>query len=239
MTIFWTVAAWALGLPLTFASFCAIFLLSLIDRSGRLPHLVGVLWSRVLLVISGVSVEARGLENMPRGRPVIILSNHQGAFDIPALQSCMPIQFRWVAKKSLFRIPVLGWAMSLSGYIPVDRDNPTEAMRNMEEAAAKIRGGTSVLVFPEGTRSATGQLLPFKRGAFMLASRSGVPIVPVAIRGTSGIMKKGGFMIRPARVVVSVGRPIAVTGQGSEKDLRNAAKKAIEALFNEGMRVSA
>lgn len=238
MTVLRTLAVWLLGLPVTIVLFLMVLLTLPFERQGRAVHSIGAFWSRVLLALAGVRVETRGLENVPRDTPVIFLSNHQGAFDIPALQAFLPVQFRWVAKKSLFRIPVIGWSMSLAGYIGIDRDNPAEAIKNMEEAAAKMRAGTSVLVFPEGTRSATGKLLPFKRGAFMLARKSGVPIVPVAVSGTSGILARGGFLIRPSRVRIAVGRPIS-TASSDEKDLRGATKRAIESLFEGGLRDSA
>ncbi len=238
MTFVRTLAVWLLGLPITIALFAVVLLTLPFERQGRAIHSIGSFWSRILLALAGIRVELKGMDNIPRGVPVVLLSNHQGAFDIPALQAFLPLQFRWVAKKSLFKIPIIGWSMSLARYIAIERENPQEAMKSMEEASERIRNGTSVLVFPEGTRSTTGELLPFKRGAFMLATKSGALIVPVAISGTSGIMKKGGFLIRPSKVTISVGKPIA-PGESGEKDLRNMTKKAIEALFNEGMRAGA
>ncbi|MDP2689311.1 MAG: lysophospholipid acyltransferase family protein, partial [Deltaproteobacteria bacterium] len=214
---------------ITLALFLAILFSFAIDRSGRLVHSIGAFWCRIILALSGVRVRVDGIENIPEGGPVIFLSNHQGAFDIPALQGFIPVQFRWVAKKSLFSIPVIGWTMSLAGYIGIDRDNPAEAMRNIEEASGKIRGGTSVLVFPEGTRSDTGRLLPFKRGAFVLVQKSGVPVVPVAIQGTKDIMKRGRYSINPSEVRISFGRPMGPEEGGG--DMRRRARSAIEGLL--------
>lgn len=227
---FRTLAIWALGLPLTAFIFFVIMATFVFDRSGRAIHALVSLWARLILLISGVRVRVEGMENIPRGKAVVFLSNHQGAFDIPVLQGFIPVQFRWIAKKSLFRIPLIGWSMSFAGYIAIDRENAAEALRSMEAAASRIRSGTSVLIFPEGTRSDTGKLLPFKRGGFMLASKSGVPIVPVAVSGTNVIMKRGGFSVRPASVRVSFGRPIETNG-AEDKDLRNMTKQAIEALY--------
>ena len=224
-----TFIVWAIGLPLTFVVFILVSLIFMFDRSGSVVHSIGVLWCRIILALSGVRVRVEGTENIPKGGPVIFLSNHQGAFDIPALQGYIPVQFRWVAKKSLFKIPVIGWTMSLAGYIGIDRENAAEAMRNIEEASGKIRGGTSVLVFPEGTRSDTGALLPFKRGAFVLVSKSAVPVVPVAIQGTRDIMKRGRYSIRPSEVRISFGAPLAPQEGG--RDLRRAARCAIEGLM--------
>src|SRR4030067_1409874 len=211
-----TFIVWAIGLSLTVVVFILVSLIFMFDRSGSVVHSIGVLWCRIILALSGVRVRVEGTENIPKGGPVIFLSNHQGAFDIPALQGYIPVQFRWVAKKSLFRIPSIGGTMSLAGYIGIDRENAAEAMRNIEEASGKIRGGTSVLVFPEGTRSDTGALLPFKRGAFVLVSKSAVPVVPVAIQGTRDIMKRGRYTIRPSDVRISFGAPLEAQEGGGD-----------------------
>jgi len=225
-----TFIVWAAGLPLTAVLFIAVLLSFIFDRSGSVVHSIGAFWCRIILALSGVRVRVEGAENIPKGGPVIFMSNHQGAFDIPALQGYIPVQFRWVAKKSLFKIPVIGWTMSLAGYIGIDRENAAEAMRNIEEASGKIKGGTSVLVFPEGTRSDTGALLPFKRGAFVLVSKSAVPVVPVAIQGTRDIMKRGGYSISPSEVRISFGAPLGPQ-EGGGGDLRQAARRAIEGLM--------
>jgi 1-acyl-sn-glycerol-3-phosphate acyltransferase len=193
-------------------------------------HNICVMWAKAVVAISGVKVEVTGLDNVPKGRPVLFLSNHQGAFDIPAIQSVLPVQFRWVAKKSLFKVPFVGWSMRLAGYISIDRDNPAEAVKSMEVAAEKMSKGASVVIFPEGTRSETGALLPFKRGAFMLARKSGMPIVPVAVSGTIGILKRGGFIVNPMKVKIAIGSPIPI-GSSDEKELRNMTKRQIEAMF--------
>jgi len=224
-----TLIVWAAGLPVTAVLFVVVLLGFIIDRTGSMVHSIGAFWCRIILALSGVRVKVDGVENIPKGGPVIFLSNHQGAFDIPALQGYIPVQFRWVAKKSLFRIPVIGWTMSLAGYIGIDRENAAEAMRNIEEASGKIRAGTSVLVFPEGTRSDSGALLPFKRGAFVLVSKSAVPVVPVAIQGTRDIMKRGRYSIHPSRVRISFGAPLEA-GEGGG-DMRREARRAIEGLL--------
>ncbi|MEK6598914.1 MAG: lysophospholipid acyltransferase family protein, partial [Deltaproteobacteria bacterium] len=143
------------------------------------------------------------------------------------LQGFIPIQFRWVAKKSLFKIPIIGWSMSLAGYVSIDREKAGSAYKSIERAAEKVKKGASVLIFPEGTRSAAGNLLPFKRGGFLLAIKSGVPIVPVSIRGTENLMKKESILIRPGAVKVVIGKPIPVS-DADEKLLMEMVRKAIE-----------
>lgn len=230
VTIPRTLFVWALGLPVTLALFMAVLATLPFDRSGRAVHSIGAFWCRVILALSGVRVEVKGADKVPRGEPVILASNHQGAFDIPALQAHLPIQFRWMAKKSLFSIPLVGWSMSFAGYIPIERESATKAYRSMLEAAKKIRAGTTVVIFPEGTRSETGELLPFKRGGFTLAAKAGVPIVPMAITGTKDVMRKGSLLIRPARVTMTFAEPIP-TGGRSEKELMALTREAIETIL--------
>lgn len=222
-----TLLFWLIGLPATFFIFIVVILSLLFDRSGNAIHSIGRLWGRILLFLSGSTVEIKGAENLLRGNPQILASNHQGAFDILALQAFVPIQFRWIAKKSLFKIPAIGWSMSLAGYIGIERARASSAYKSIEAAADKVKNGTSVLIFPEGTRSATGELLPFKRGSFLLAVKSGVPVIPVSIQGTKDIMKRGSILINPSQINVVVGKPISTEGM-DEKVLMDEVRKAIE-----------
>lgn len=225
-----TLLVWVLGLPATVICFVIILLSLLFDRRGNLVHSIGSVWSRLILSLSGVRVTVTGAENFPRDRPVVILSNHQGAFDIPVLQAFIPAQFRWVAKRSLFKIPLIGWAMGLAGYIAIDRENAASAYKSMEDAADYIKKGTSVLIFPEGTRGRGGELLPFKKGAFLIAEKSGMDIVPVGIKGTKGIMEKGSLLIRPGGVLLNIGRPFQSKGLEAN-ELRRVSREEIEKLL--------
>lgn len=222
-----TLSVWLIGLAVTIFLFIAVILSLIFDRSGNSIHSIGALWSRILLLLSGVTVEIKGAENLLQDRPQLIASNHRGAFDILALQAFIPIRFRWVAKKSLFKIPFIGWSMSLAGYVSIDREKAGSAYKSIERAAEKVKKGASVLIFPEGTRSAAGSLLPFKRGGFLLAIKSGVPIVPVSIRGTENLMKKESVLIRPGAVKIVIGKPIPVS-DADEKLLMEMVRKAIE-----------
>ena len=227
MMLIRTLYVWLIGLPVTIFLFILVIISLIFDRSGKAIHSIGRLWSRSLLLLSGVTVEVKGLENILAGKPQIFASNHQGAFDILALQAFIPIQFRWVAKRSLFKIPIIGWSMSLAGYVSMDRERAGSAYRSIETAAEKVRNGICVLIFPEGTRSATGELLPFKRGGFLLAIKSGAPVVPLSIRGSTGIMRKGSLFIRPGLIKIAIGRPIQTAG-ADEKALMAGVRKAIE-----------
>ncbi len=225
-----TILVWTLGLPVTGALFLLILLSLLIDRSGRFVHSIGAFWCRIIVRLSGVKVSLRGVEHLPLDRPVIMLSNHIGAFDIPVLQGYLPLQFRWVSKKSLFKIPVIGWTMTLAGYISIDRENSPRAFRAIIKTAKKIKDGTSVLVFPEGTRSAAGRLLPFKKGPFFLARKSGVDIIPVGVVGTRDIMKKGSLAINPSEVQITIGGRIPTEGL-DEEALMKRSREAIKGLL--------
>jgi len=152
------------------------------------------------------------MEQIDPARAFIFMSNHQSNFDIPVLLGHLPVPFRWLAKAELFKIPIFGRAMRGAGYIPIDRTDRPAAIESLRQAAGAIRRGISVMIFPEGTRSLDGTLKPFKKGGFVMAIEAGVPIVPVALRGTFDIMPKNRLMIRPRDVTMAIGEPIATTG---------------------------
>jgi 1-acyl-sn-glycerol-3-phosphate acyltransferase len=227
---FRTLLLWVVGIPITMALFVLVLLSALVDRRGVLVHSIGAFWCRIVLALSGVKVSVTGAGSLPTDRPVIILSNHQGAFDIPVLQGYLPLQYRWLAKTSLFKIPVIGWTMWLAGYIGIERESATKAFKSLRRAAEKVKDGTSVLAFPEGTRSETGELLPFKKGVALLVSMSGVDVVPVAVKGTAGVMRRGSYSVTPARVTLKIGEPFS-TGGMKAKDINKRAREAIAALL--------
>jgi 1-acyl-sn-glycerol-3-phosphate acyltransferase len=172
------------------------------------------LWSASLLAASCVRVEAHGADRLDPGTGYVFLSNHQSLFDIPVLLSTVPGQVRMMAKRSLFRIPIFGWALSAGGFIPIDRGDRSTARQSFASAVARLRAGTSILLFPEGTRSLDDTLLPFQRGGFLLAMKLGLPIVPVGISGTRAIQHRGNWAIRPGTAVIRYGEPIHVAGYG-------------------------
>lgn len=165
-------------------------------------------WARGCLWLGGVRLIVEGAENLPTDRPVIYMSNHQGNFDIPVLFAGVTTQFRWLAKAELFRIPFFGRIMRVAGYIPVERSDRKKALTSMNEAARRVANGTSVMVFPEGTRSPDGRLQPFKRGGFMLALQAKVEIVPIAIDGSAAIMSKESFFVRGGEIRMRIFPPI-------------------------------
>ncbi|MEK7772813.1 MAG: lysophospholipid acyltransferase family protein [Deltaproteobacteria bacterium] len=221
-----TLLVWGFGLPVTVFFFTLILIAYVFGYRGGCMGRFTALWGRGILALAGVRLRVEGLENIPPERSVIFMSNHQGAFDIPALHCAIPTDFKWVAKKSLFNVPLIGWSLALAGHIPIERENAASALKSLEDAVGRIKSGASVVIFPEGTRSHSDELLPFKRGAFMLAAKSGAPVVPVAIKGTRGILKRGGFFITPADVCISFGAPVPTEGAG-EKMLRTMTKDSI------------
>ncbi len=195
------------------------FILTLLGFSSRSIHLyVAKPWARVILWLSNVKVDASGFENVEAGVPRVYMANHQSYFDILGLLAYLPVDFKFLMKQELMRIPIFGFTMRRAGYIGIERNDPRKAVKSIQEAAQRIRDGASVLIFPEGTRSVDGHLQDFKRGGFKLALKSGSDIVPVAIKGSKRILPKGRFRINRGRFSLSVGTPIAVN-QYSARDV--------------------
>lgn len=206
-----------LGVVITaFMSFWSVVFSVFPDADNKI-HKVASLWARILLLLCNTRVNIIGRENILRSGPQIFMANHQSDFDILISLASIPVQFRWIAKKELFAIPVFGAAMRSAGYIEIDRINHEKAMQSLEEAALKIRAGQSIMTFPEGTRSRDGEIKPFKQGAFHLAIKSGVPIVPVSIIGSARIMPKRSLKVTPGRIKMVIGKPVDVTGFNVEK----------------------
>jgi len=213
---------------------CVIF--SLLGASENSIHKVARIWATMLLKITNVQVSVLGTEYISTERPQIFMSNHQSDFDIFIVLAYLPVQFRWLAKKELFRIPVFGKAMKNAGYIEIDRQNHERAMQNLAEASRKIREGKSVMSFPEGTRSVDGTIKAFKKGMFHLALEAGVPIVPITIIGTSEIMPKRSLKINPGRITMIIDRPIDVTAysEDSRSELTERVRSVIMKNFHAG-----
>lgn len=216
--------------PLT--GVCSFFAVigSLVDSSGSFAHRCALFWSRVGLMMAGVRLDVVGTENVPAGQPVIFMGNHQGNFDILVLSRAIPRRFSWLAKEELFRIPLFGPAMRRAGYIPIDRSDGRKALRSLDAAAKRIKAGASVIVFPEGTRTADGSLLPFKKGGFILAERAGVPVVPFTINGSMRVNPRNTVKLFRGTIGVRFGAPIATSGDGALKGtpLMEQVRAAIE-----------
>ena len=170
-------------------------------------------WARLILAVSGVSVRVRHLDRLGAGRSFVIAPNHESFYDILVLLAVLPVSVRFLAKRNLFRLPILGWSMAAAGFIPVDRETRSRSFALVDAALARLGGGRSLIVFPEETRTRTGEMSRFKGGAALLALRSGLPLLPVGIAGTFEIQRRGGFTIQPSRVSLVVGEPLATAGR--------------------------
>jgi 1-acyl-sn-glycerol-3-phosphate acyltransferase len=174
----------------------------------------------MLVRIAGLTVRVRGLENLRLPGRYVYVSNHASALDIPVILAVVPDEIRIVYKKELERIPVFGWGLRIGPYVGIDRGRSMEAMKSLEDAAAKIRSGASALLYAEGTRTTDGKLQPFKRGAFNLAVKAGAPVVPLTVNGSYPIMPKDSLVIHPGAVEVVLSPPIAIAGTGKEAEVR-------------------
>ena len=201
--------AWVVFVTAVFS--IAVVFASLLDSKGVNPHKIAGMWARSILFGSRIKVCVRGLSNIDFSRSYIFMSNHQSLFDIPVILGYIPVQFRWLAKHELFQIPLFGIAMQRAGYISINRTNRRSAFKSLKIAARIIRSGVSVVIFPEGTRSSDGHILPFKKGGFVLAIESRVPIVPVIIQGASAILTKKQKKITPGEIIIEVRAPILTT----------------------------
>jgi 1-acyl-sn-glycerol-3-phosphate acyltransferase len=229
--IFGTVLATLLFAPMA-------IVVSLWDGSGNLSHRVARLWGGWILGISGIRVKVRGMHHIEPRRSYIYMSNHQSNFDVPVLLAQLPVQFRWLAKAELFRIPVFGLAMRRVGYISIDRSDRRLAFASLRQAAQTIRSGVSVLIFPEGTRSRDGRMRSFKKGGFVMAIDAGVPIVPVTVHGTWDIMPKDRWRIVPGTVGIEIGAPIETRGytRQAKQALMQRVHAAIQKPLEAGRR---
>jgi 1-acyl-sn-glycerol-3-phosphate acyltransferase len=192
-------------------SLCAI-VAAVFSPAGKASRRIARPWARVLLYLAGTKIEVIGMGNIITEKPQIFMANHQSDFDILIFLAAIPVDFLWIAKKELFRIPIFGQAMKKAGYISIDRRDPKQAMQSIDEAAEKLKEGISVATFPEGTRSRDGKLLPFKQGMFYLAVQAGVPIVPVSIIGSGKIMQKQSFRVNKGKIIMVIDKPVDVNG---------------------------
>jgi 1-acyl-sn-glycerol-3-phosphate acyltransferase len=216
---------------------CVGMTVLLLDWSARLFQLLArVGWSRHILWLAGMRVTVKGEDLVDWSRSYVIVANHQSALDIPLLINQLKIGNRFLAKRSLFYIPLFGWCLALARYIPVDRGSKTKSRRSIERAAERIRKGPSLVVFPEGTRTPDGAVHKFKSGAFIIGIRSGVPILPVAIRGTFDVVPKSRLAVHPGPVELVFGEPIPTAGLGmaDKERLRKQAQAAVERMHETG-----
>jgi 1-acyl-sn-glycerol-3-phosphate acyltransferase len=197
-------------------------------------------WSRHVLKWSGIPVHTKGLSHIPEDKPVVFVANHQSFFDILSLGAVIPTTFRFVAKRELKKVPIMGGSLRAAGHIYIDRQKRQSAFGSYQKAAEIVKGGISALIFGEGTRSRTGNLLPFKKGPFVLAIAAQVPVIPVYVAHTFGILPKGEWRIRPHPITLYFGEPIPTAGMDYEdrKELLKQTQRVIEGFCVDAKRDS-
>ena len=238
--LFYTLYCWLFFVPafiaITLLLAIPCLLLSLILPPGQVARFTAVPWARCALLLSGVRVELRGLQNLQPGQSYVIVANHLSQFDIFALYGYLGVDFRWVMKQELRRVPVIGFCCELLGHVFIDRSNPAQAIASLNQARAQLSNGTSIVFFPEGTRSRDGQLKPFKKGAFKMAQDLALPILPVTLSGTDQVLPAGSLQLRPGHVAITLHPALPVQGH-SETELQQlmlASRAAIAAPLPEG-----
>jgi 1-acyl-sn-glycerol-3-phosphate acyltransferase len=185
------------------------FFVSLFDSVGNAQIAVARVWARAILFVAGVRVTAVGVEKLKPDGSYVIAANHSSYMDTPVILSTMPMQFRFLAKSGLFKIPFMGSHLKRAGHIPVPREDPRAAVKTMTEAAKNIREkGISMLIFPEGGRTPDGELKAFKEGGAYIAIKAGVPVIPVAISGTRAVVPIHSGIVKPGKVRLQVGEPV-------------------------------
>lgn len=214
----------------TFALGLIVIMISPFDQNGNIVHYIGRFWSLLNIFLAGTLVKIRGKEKINKGSNYIVMSNHQSLFDVWALIGKLPLQIRWIVKKEIRKVPFFGYALEKMGHIYIDRHDRKNAYMGLEAAAQKIEKGTSIIIFPEGTRSKNGRLQRFRLGGATLAMRSGIHILPVTVNGGRFSLPKGTLALMPGKMEIIVGDPIdpRAFDENGKEELTAAVKSAIE-----------
>jgi 1-acyl-sn-glycerol-3-phosphate acyltransferase len=221
-----------LGFWLGFNTFLVagpIALSVLVTSSGKIAFQFTRLWAWLLLKMTRVRIQVTGKAHLQKNQSYIIIANHSSHYDGPALALGLGIQFRWIAKKELLRFPLFGDCLHASGNIFIDRSNRENAIESINEGVRRLPQGTSVMCFAEGTRSASGQLGAFKKGGFAAAVDHGLPILPVAVMGSSQVLPKGSLTFTPGAITVAIGTPIP-TKTSSMNDIETLMDQTRDAI---------
>ena len=232
-TIWAVIVAIAVTIPLA----SDVLIIALLSSASPLIDPIIRLWARLIVRGAGIDLRGEGIETIDRGKRYILIANHHSYFDIPCIFAAIPQPIRFMAKKSLFSIPIFGWAIGRAGFIPIDRKNRRTAVKSFDLAVQRIRRGNTIVIFPEEGRSREVAMRPFQRGAFLLAIRSELPILPLAIDGTYEVLRVGAKRITPGVVTIRVGTPIETAGLSvrAKNSLSEQARAQIEALLARGV----
>ena len=224
---FWaTVATVILGIPVMVAG--------MLSRTGNLAFSISKIWAYTMIAASFVRTEIKNKNKILKGTPYIIISNHQSHYDIITLVTTLGIQFRWIIKKEILKLPIFGYALYASRNIFIDRSNTTSAIESINKGFDRLPNGVSVMVFAEGPRSPDGQIHEFKKGGFITAVRLKIPILPVTINGSRRVMRKGSFTLKPGKIQVVIGDPIDTSSYTTDtvQELIGKMRQAIIANFD-------
>lgn len=212
--IFW-IFLWA-GI-MTLLLFFPMVVSSLLSRTGNLAFSISKIWARVMLLVSATRVKAVGKEKLEKGRSYVIIANHQSQYDILAMVTSLGLQFRWIIKEEILKVPLFGYALYASRNIFIDRRDPERARASIRKGLDRLPRGVSVMFFAEGTRSPDGRLLPFKKGGFAVALERNYPVLPVTVNGSRHVLPKGSVEFHPGRIEVVIGDPIDTAGYASDR----------------------
>lgn len=215
-------------MPVMFLGMSIALVISIFEHDGDTFSKMASWWGRFSARLFGIDIEVDGADNYRTGGNYLVVSNHAGMADIPLLLGAMKLNLRFVAKEELGKIPVFGWTLKRCGYIMIKRGQNREALKSLLAAADVLKSGRSVHIFPEGTRSETGKLLPFKRGAFMVAQKGGVPLLPVTIIGSNRITPKKSLKINKGKIRIVIGKPLDPSRFSNIETLMAASHREIE-----------
>jgi len=233
-TIWAALAAVMVTIPIA----SAVLVVALVKSNARFIDSLIRLWAWLLVKAAGIDLRAEGVERVDPKQRYILVANHHSYFDIPCVFVAIPQPIRFMAKISLFKIPIFGWALGRAGFIPIDRKNRRTAVKSFDLAAQRIRKGNTIVVFPEEGRSRERAMRPFQRGGFLLALRSELPLLPIAIDGTYDVFRAGAKTITSGPVTIRVGTPIPTAGLTvRDKDrLLEESRAQILGLLSAGQR---
>jgi len=207
-----------------------IIVISLFTSSGRPGYVIARAWAWVCSWMLGVTASLHSADKAVAGTSYVITPNHQSNADILALICMLPTPYRWVIKKELLKIPVFGSALGRTGAVSLDRSNTAQSVERLRKSVDKLKGGWSLLIYPEGTRTRDGNVQPFKKGAFMLAVNTGIPILPVTVNGAFKVLPKSAYLPIPGHVAITIGDPIPTDGL-TEADVPELMERTRQAVL--------
>ncbi|HEX7705587.1 MAG TPA: lysophospholipid acyltransferase family protein [Thermoanaerobaculia bacterium] len=224
------------GLVVTVPMASAALLVAVFRSTSPWIDLISRTWARSLVRAAGIDLHISGLDRIDVTQRYVLVANHYSYLDIPCIMAIVPQPIRFMAKVSLFKIPIFGWALARAGFIPIDRKNRRTAVKSFDLAAQRIRAGNTIVIFPEEGRTHERTMKPFQRGAFLLALKSEQTIVPIAIDGTYDVFPANRWRVTPGRVTVKVGHPIETAGltlRDKDRLLQESRTQIESMLFGE------